>query len=254
MPDDVAGRGVLVTGATSGIGLDVAAHLVDEGARVFLTGLPPEPEVHAAARAVSSDPTRVCHATMDVLDAASVRDAVGAAERFLGGIDILINNAGIASQSPVTIQDIEAARREIDVNYFGMFRVTQAVLPAMLKRGSGQIVNVASTLAKVPGPTQANYSASKAAIVAFSSALRSEVEDHGIMVKVFIPGLTATPLTDELSVRSPNLLSPHEVAAHLVKALRSRRPEYVTGLSYRALMALSRLAPETARRLVKRYY
>lgn len=250
----LSGQGVLVTGASSGIGLAVASRLVGAGARVFITGLPPEAQVRAAASGTSADASRIGYAVMDSLDPESVRAAVAAAECFLGGIDILINNAGIASQSAVASQDLEAARREIDVNYFGMFRVTQAVLPAMLERGSGQIVNVASTLAKVPGPTQANYSASKAAIVAFSTALRSEVEDRGIAVKVFIPGLTATPLTEQLSVRSPNLLSPDDVAAHMLKALRSRHAQYVTGFSYRALMALSRLAPETARRLVKRYY
>lgn len=249
-----AGSGILVTGASSGIGREVATRLVGEGARVFITGLPPEADVRAAARAVSADGTRVGHAVMDLLDPASVHDAVDAAERFLGTIDIVINNAGIATQALVAAQDMHVAVREFDVNYFGMFRVTQAVLPLMLAQGRGQIVNVASTLAKVPGPTQANYSASKAAIVAFSTALRSEVEDRGVAVKVFIPGLTATPLTEQLSVRSPKLLTPAEVAGHMLKALRSRRPLYVTGSSYRGLMTLDRLAPEIARRLVKRYY
>lgn len=250
----LSGRGVLVTGASSGIGLKVATRLVDEGARVFITGLPPEAQVHAAAAEISADSSRIGYAAMDSVDPTSVHAAVLAAEQFLGGIDILINNAGVASQSTAVTQDIEAARKEFDVNYFGMFRVTQAVLPAMLQRRSGQIVNVASTLAKVPGPTQANYSASKAAIAAFSTALRSEVEDDGITVTVFIPGLTKTPLTEQLSVRTPNLLSPDDVADHMVKALQSRHTQYVTGFSYRALIELGRLAPETARRLVKRYY
>lgn len=199
----IAGSGVLITGASSGIGLEVASRLASAGARVFITGLPPEDDVRAAAAAIGAPSGRVGYAVLDVRDADAVRSTVNAATTFLGGIDILINNAGIASQSPVANQDLDVAAREFDVNYFGMFRVTQSVLPVMFARGRGQIVNVASTLAKVPGPTQANYSASKAAIVAFSSALRSEVEDRGITVKVFIPGLTATPLTEQLSVRAP---------------------------------------------------
>lgn len=104
---------------------------------------------------------------------------------MLGRIDILINNADIALQSPIASADLAVAESEMQINYFGMFHVTQAVLPGMLAQCGGQVVNVASTLAKAPGPTQGNYSVSKPALVAFSTALRSEVEEHASRRKSF---------------------------------------------------------------------
>ncbi len=248
------GSRVLITGASTGIGLRVAARLLDRGARVVLTGLPPDRDVRAAAHSISRADARLRAVAMDVRDTTSVLAAVQEAEDAFGGIDILINNAGVASQQLVAEQDPQDAEREIGVNYLGTFRVTHAVLPQMLARRSGMIVNVASTLAKVPGPTQANYAASKAAIAAFSSALRGEVEGHGIAVKVFVPGLTATAMTEGLDVRSPRLLDPDDVAEHMLRALESSRPEYVTGASYRAFVTFGRIFPETARKLMTRFY
>ena len=254
MRNSLSGKGVLITGGSSGIGLETAQRLVRAGARVFITGLPPDADVRAAAARISTDPRRIGYAVMDSLDPDSVNRASVAAQEFLGRIDVLVNNAGVASQFSVTDHDLDRAEAEMRINYFGMFRVTQAVLPGMLAHGQGTIVNVASTLARVPGPTQANYSATKAAIAAFSSSLRGEVEDHGVHVTVFVPGLTSTGMIQKLNVEAPYLLDPGVVAKHLVKSIRKHPAEYVTGLSYRSLVLMGRLMPETTRKLVKRYY
>lgn len=254
MRTDLAGKGVLITGGSSGIGFETARAAIGAGARVFITGAGPIDDVAAAAARIDADPSRIGHSVMDSLEPSSITSAVAAAEDFLQRIDVLVNNAGVASQFPVHLHDIDRAEAEMRINYFGMFRVTQAVLPSMLERREGTIVNVASTLANVPGPTQANYAATKAAIRAFSGALRSEVEDRGIDVTVFYPGLTATGMTKTLAVRSPRLLEPADVARHLVKAIEKHPAHYETGLFYEALAVVNRLLPETSRRMVKRYY
>lgn len=245
---------VFITGATTGIGLEIARELTKAGAKVFLTGLPPLGTVQAVTAGLRATATEVYSSVMDVLDDDSILAAVDAAMKAMGGIDILINNAGIATQQKICEQNVKIAEAEMRVNYLGMFRVTQCVLPGMLAAKNGMVINVASTLAKVPAPTQANYSASKAAIVAFSSALRSEVEDEGVEVKVFIPGLTATGMTKNLKVKTPDLLTPEAVAQHMMRAISSSQTEYVTGWTYRAFVLFSRLFPEMARRSIKKFY
>ncbi|MFM9376495.1 SDR family NAD(P)-dependent oxidoreductase [Gordonia sp. VNK21] len=254
MASDLSGQRIVITGGSTGIGFEAARAAVAAGARVFITGLPPVDDVRQAAARISDDPTVVGYAAMDSSKPESVIAAAQAAEEFLGVIDVLVNNAGVSSQSLVVDHVVDRAEAEMRINYFGTFRMTQAILPAMLERGSGTIVNVASTLANVPAPTQANYGATKAAIKAFSGALRSEVERSGLNVTVFYPGLTRTAMTSSLNVRSPGLLDPEAVAKHLVKAIEDHPAHYTTGLLYRSLGLLGRIAPETSRRLLKRYY
>ncbi len=245
---------VLITGGTTGIGYEVAKALTQAGAEVFITGLPPQQDLDEACRTLSIGPHKPKGAVMDMLDQQSVADAITQAIQSLGHIDILINNAGVATQQLAWEQEYTAAQREIQINYLGMMLVTKLVLPGMLHRRSGTVVNVASTLALVPGPTQANYSASKAAIVAFSTSLRSEVEEKGISVTAFIPGLTATALTQKLNVKTPNLLTTTEVAQHMLRALADPKAMYITGRTYAFFGWYGRLFPESARKMIKRYY
>ncbi|MDP4208154.1 MAG: SDR family NAD(P)-dependent oxidoreductase [Bacteroidota bacterium] len=108
------------------------------------------------------------------------------------------------------------------------------------------IINVASTIGKVPAPAQANYCASKAAVIAFSSSLRSEVEDKGIIVKTFIPGVTSTDMMNSFQIETTQVMSPEKVAIHMIKAINSQKPEYICGSGNRRLILLSRFFPEQA--------
>jgi short-subunit dehydrogenase len=248
---DFIEKRVLITGASRGIGRAVALALLRAGARVFLTARSED-----SFRFLEEEKygTGGCaHAgRLDLADASSIREGVEAAYRFLGGIDILVNNAGITSQNFVADQDPKQAAREVEVNYLGMYRVTRSVLPRMLESGSGTIVNIASTIGKVPSPTQANYCATKAAVIAFSEALRGEVEDRGIRVMVFIPGHTKTDMVQGIQLDAPQSMTVDEVAGHFLRALRGRRAEYICGGMNEGIIRMHRLFPEAARRIMKR--
>jgi short-subunit dehydrogenase len=110
----------------------------------------------------------------------------------VGPIDVLVNNAGVFQQALFLAQDRAWQQHEMNVNYFGAQRVTRAVLPSMLDRGRGTIVNVSSLVGSIPCPTVANYCATKAALDAFSHALRGEVQGRGLRVVVFVPSHTDT--------------------------------------------------------------
>jgi len=241
---------VLITGASRGIGRAIALALLRGGARVFLTAR--SEDSFSFLNREGFDAGGKAHTgRLDLADPSSIREGVEKAMRAMGDIDILVNNAGIASQDFVVDQDPEQAEREVQVNYLGVYRVTRAVLPHMLERGSGMIVNLASIIGKVPSPTQANYCATKAAVVAFSEALRGEVENRGIRVKVFIPGYTRTDMVRGIKIDSPQSMTADEVAVHFLRALRSPKAEYVCGGMNDGIIRLHRLFPEIARKIMK---
>jgi short-subunit dehydrogenase len=242
--------GVIITGASKGIGRAVAQTLLRKGASVFLAARSDRLLSDICGSGTQTE-GRAFYSRMDLSDASSIRECVAKAIQSLGTIDILINNAGIASQDFLVNQDPEQAALEIQVNYLGMYRMTQAVLPHMLAKGKGMIVNVASTIGKVPSPTQANYSATKAAVIAFSEALRGEVEDQGVRVKVFIPGHTRTEMVQSIKLDSPQTMTPEEVAFHMLRAIRSSKAEYICGGMNEGIIRLHRFFPEMARKIMR---
>ena len=172
---------VLVTGASSGIGLATARHLLGRGHTVY-----------GAARRVdrmAELEDRGGHAlSLDVTDDASMEAAVGAVLEAEGRIDALVNNAGYGSYGAVEDVPLAEARRQFDVNVFGLARMTQLVLPGMRERRSGTVVNVSSIGGKIYAPLGAWYHATKHAVEGFSDALRLEVEPFGVRVVVIEPG------------------------------------------------------------------
>ena len=172
---------VLIIGASRGIGLAIAQELARHGARLFIMARD-ENRLMTACEKLAQSGAKVSCGTMDISDLGSIATAIQKSIEVMGGIDILINNAAITTQRMVVDQDMCLVEQEMRVNYLGVYAATQTVLPTMLAQKGGMIVNIASTIGKVPSPTQANYCASKAAIIAFSEALRSEVEDQGVQV------------------------------------------------------------------------
>lgn len=186
---------VFVTGASRGIGRGLALALAQRGDAVVLGARSAAPLQSVAERCRSYGAEAVA-VPLDLADADSVRAAC--AEALEGGpIDALVNNAALYEQKTVLEQDADAVEREVQVNYLGPQRMVRGLLPSMLERGRGTIVNVSSLLGTVASPTTANYCGTKAGLEAWSHALRGEVEHRGVKVVVYVP-----PHTDNEGGRS----------------------------------------------------
>jgi len=192
---DLSGRGAVVTGGGRGIGAAVAKALAAAGAKVVVAARSGDETAEVAA-AIGASGGEAHAATCDVTDVASVEALAELAVERLGAVDILVNNAGIASSG--TLERIDEAEwgRILDVNASGTFRVTKALLPGMLARGWGRIVNVASIAGLAGGAYIAHYAASKHAVVGFTRALAVDVAAKGVTVNALCPGFVDTPMTD----------------------------------------------------------
>ncbi len=187
---------ILVTGGSSGIGLAAAKQLAAAGGHVWLTGRRREllesalKEVQAARR----DPSQLCGmAPADVSDSAAAAGAVEAVTKAAGTPDVIINSAGITQPGYVQELSLDVFERLMRVNYFGTVYVTAAMLPAMIKRGSGHIINISSMAGYLGVFGYSAYGATKFAVAGYSEVLRAEMKPHGIRVSVAFPPDTDTP-------------------------------------------------------------
>jgi NADP-dependent 3-hydroxy acid dehydrogenase YdfG len=243
------GKVIVITGASSGIGLAAARALAREGARVVLAARSIE-SLRTEADRLATGGAETLAVPMDVTSDESVADAIAAVLSRFGRIDAVVNNAGNAGHlSPWDRMAPAATRAMFDVHVFGMERVTRAVLPHMTAQGSGTIVNIASTLAWVPMPMAAAYSAAKAAVLSFSESLRAELAGRGVEVVLFAPPHTRTP--SEMPLQGPRVFTPEWVADELVRTLRRGRACFLAGASNRALLVMRRIAPGLASRIMR---
>lgn len=173
------GQRVLITGAARGIGAALAERLASHGARLALVGL--EPEIMAAAAERCGEGTFV--AECDVSDSDQVKQAVDAAAEALGGLDVVVANAGIATGGPLRAQDLRSWERVIEVNLLGVMYTDRAAL-THLERSGGYVLNIASTAAVLRGPGMTAYCAAKAGVEALSDCLRIEMMPLGVAVGV----------------------------------------------------------------------
>lgn len=231
------GSVVAVTGASRGIGEAVARAVARRGARVGLIARSRE-RLEALGRELGD--TAVA-APADVTDAAQVTAALDRIAAVLGPIDILVNNAGVGAYGSVAETPVEVFDRLVRVNYLGTVVPTKAVLPGMLARGRGCIVQMASVAGRMAAPWEAAYSASKFAVVGFSEALAAEVAPRGVRVVVVNPGPVATDFfaaRGHAYTRSfPKPVSADAVAAAVVDAVERGRSEvFVPRWLHRALV------------------
>ncbi|MFT4975092.1 MAG: dehydrogenase/reductase SDR family protein 7B [Myxococcota bacterium] len=188
-----ANRVVWITGASSGIGESLARAFSAEGAAVILSARRQQ-RLQALHKALSH-PDDALVLPLDVTDPAAVAQAAEAALAWRGGVDILVNNAGISHRSWIEDTDIETSRRVMEINYFAVVDLTHHILPSMLARSSGHIVNISSVAGFVSTPMRAAYAASKHAVRAYSDALRAEVSRRGVQVTVICPGYIRTDIS-----------------------------------------------------------
>jgi 2-keto-3-deoxy-L-fuconate dehydrogenase len=188
---EFAGMTALVTGGASGIGAATASLLAERGARVAVLD-----------REVAQSFGNILAYVADVTDDASVRSAVEAAAGELGGIDVLLNVAGIGAGGDVAANDDDEWRHVLDVNVVGIARVTRAALPFLKRSSRAAIVNVSSAVAVVGVPNRALYSASKGAVLALSLAMAADHSRERIRVNVVVPGTADTPWVGRLLERA----------------------------------------------------
>jgi NAD(P)-dependent dehydrogenase (short-subunit alcohol dehydrogenase family) len=201
----------LVTGASSGIGAATAERLTAAGFKVYGT----------SRRGAQAGERSFEMLALDVTSDASVESAVGQVVRHEGRIDLLVNNAGFGvAPAGAEESSIDQAKAIFDTNFFGLVRMTRAVVPHMRRQGKGRIVNIGSVLGFLPMPYWALYAATKHAVSGYSESLDHELRTRGIRVSVIEPAYTKTQFDTNLLAPDSTLDEYREIRAHLDKALK----------------------------------
>lgn len=231
---DLSGKRALVTGASGGIGGAIAKGLYAQGAEVALSGTRME-----ALQALKSELGDRAHAVPgDLSTEDGPQTLFKDAEEALGGVDILINNAGLTRDNLAMRMKDEDFQKVLDVNLGAAFRLSRACLRGMMKNRWGRIISITSIVGVTGNPGQANYAASKAGLIGMSKSLAQEVASRSITVNCVAPGFIVTPMTDALSdeqksqlmekIPSGRLGEVEDIAAGVVY-LSSEEASYVTG-------------------------
>jgi dehydrogenase/reductase SDR family protein 7B len=185
---------VWITGASSGIGEALAEELAKQGAILVLTAR--RAERLEALKQRMPQPSKVLILPGDLQDPNGIVPLAQKAEALVGKVDVLINNAGISQRSKALEASIEDVRRLMEINFFAPIALTNAVLPGMLKRGSGTIVILSSVAGYVGTPLRSSYSASKHAVRGYYDSLRAELDGTGVGVTIVCPGYINTEITE----------------------------------------------------------
>jgi NAD(P)-dependent dehydrogenase (short-subunit alcohol dehydrogenase family) len=243
--DRTRGSRVIITGSSGGFGSGLADALRARGANVVGLDLRP-----------ASDDEIAC----DITDAASVATAIDAAVTRLGGLDVLVNNAGIGTGGLIAQSFGEHDRRVFEVNVFGTWNVTSAALPHLLE-ARGHVVNVSSMLAYVAIPRLAAYGASKRGVGSISDTLRAEHGDDGLTVSTVYPGYVDTAIHAEPLERTGLSFkgrmaeeTVEQVVRAMVRAVERRPRDVATSALGTTLMLLSRWTPRLLDRLVRKHW
>ena len=231
---DLTGKNALVTGASGGIGGEIAKALHAAGATVTLSGTRLEPLQALAAELASRAQVLACNLS----DPAAVDGLPKAAAEAMGSVDILVNNAGITRDNLFMRMSDDEWQSVLDVNLTATFRLCRGVMRGMMKARWGRIVNITSVVGHAGNPGQANYAASKAGVLAMSKSLAREVASRGITVNCIAPGMIETAMTGKLNeeqrarilanIPAGRMGSAGEVAAAALY-LASSEAGYVTG-------------------------
>jgi len=219
--ETLRGKVALVTGGSRGIGLAIARGLVADGVQVSVTGLSDAHLSAARMKIESAGPSAVETLRADVRRYDDIERAIGATVGRFGGLDILINNAGVGLFAEVADMTTSQWSEVIDTNLTGIFYACHAAIPQLRKRGGGSIVNISSLAGTNPFVRGAAYCASKAAVNAFSEALMQEVRYDNIRVSCVAPGSVATEFAQGDAAKGADWkVAPDEVAEVVLNLLR----------------------------------
>ena len=197
MSKPLSGRTAVITGSTSGIGLGIATSLAEAGASIMLNGFGEPDAIAAARKQVAGTGARVGYHGADMTRPKEIAELIEAATRELGAVDVLVNNAGIQHVAPLQDFPDEQWERIISINLSSAFYASKAVLPQMLARNWGRIINIASAHGLVASPNKSAYVAAKHGIVGLTKAVALETAETGITCNAICPGWVLTPLVEK---------------------------------------------------------
>lgn len=197
MSKPLSGRTAVITGSTSGIGLGIATSLAEAGASIMLNGFGEPDAIAAARKQVAATGARVGYHGADMTRPKEIAELIKAATRELGAVDVLVNNAGIQHVAPLQDFPDEQWERIISINLSSAFYASKAVLPQMLARNWGRIINIASAHGLVASPNKSAYVAAKHGIVGLTKAVALETAETGITCNAICPGWVLTPLVEK---------------------------------------------------------
>ncbi|CAM3589822.1 SDR family oxidoreductase [Smaragdicoccus niigatensis] len=245
----IEGKVVAITGAARGIGYATAAHLLSQGARVAIGDI----DAAAVRSAATSLARGVVALQVDVSNDESVAAFIAAAEDALGTLDILINNAGIMPIGHFLEQSQELQRRTFDINVYGVLNGMRAALPGMIERGSGHIINVASSAGKAPVPGGLVYGATKAAVASLTDTARIEFAGDNIDFTSILPAFTNTDLiAGTKGLKGFKTVEPEDVAQAIADAISHPVPEKWVPGSLAGTAAIFGLIPYGVRDRINR--
>lgn len=227
--ESLQGKNALVTGAGKGLGKAIAIALAAEGVNVALLGRT-ESDLVAVAEELKAYDVKTAVAVADVSDIDQVNTAISQLKQQIGVIDILVNNAGVGAFGK--FMDLEPAkwRQIIEINLLGVYYVTRAVLPEMIEKQVGDIINVSSTAGKNGAAVTSAYSASKFGLIGLSESLMQEVRKHNIRVSTMLPSTVATDMAINLNLTDGNperVMQPEDFAELLIAQLKLNRRVFI---------------------------
>ena len=256
---DLRGKRVLVTGASSGIGRELAIQLADAGAKLVLAARRGDKLDQLAAEIKSAGGTAFgCVA--DVTLAKNRTNLLAECQTYLGGLDILINNAGVGAMGRFDEATEQRLRQVFEVNFFALAEMTREALPMLRAGDDSLIVNISSVLGHRGAPLKSEYSASKFAVHGFSDAIRAELAKDGVEVLLVSPSTTDSEFFDsaiedetKMDWKKRGAMSPDVVAQKTLKAMRKRRHEIILTFGGRILVWLDRMIPGLANRMMAKF-
>lgn len=258
MRRELSGKRVVLTGATGGIGRATAEELVRGGAKVVLVARKAEAlgELVGALRALHGEALAV---PADITSPADRQRLIDRALEAFGGIDILVNNAGVGSWGHFATSTEDIVRQVMEVNFFAPVELTRLAVPHLMAGSEPCVVNVTSMCGRKGMPAWPEYSASKFALVGMSEAWRAEFARFDVGVLTIVPGMTDSGFQNnwlrvdgKADLRFDKGMTPADVAAGIVKAIRTNRTETVLGSEARRLLRFNRFFPRLTNWLIAR--
>jgi len=256
---NIEGSRAIVTGASSGIGREIARELARQGAQLVVVARREE-RLRELAEQIADQGGRVELVAGDITDAETRQRALDTVRSAFGGLDILVNNAGIGAMGLFEEGDPGRVRRIMEVNFFALVEMVRIALPLLKEANNPIVVNVASILGHRGAPHSSEYSASKFAVQGFSEAIRAEFARHNIDVLVVSPGTTETEFFDNVIEHTGDpswpkhaAVSAADVARKTVRAIRTGRHEIIPYGWGKILCWMNRLSPYLVDRLMARY-